>query len=712
MYLSPEEAALAEESFSMYCKPVELYNILQHRASKHPLFLQRSLSYKIQEKRQRRIKMTVQFSGHASDEVPGKNFWPLYVLLSSPIHNSLEDSSVYRLTRARLLRKSTQQGCNELSAVSFILPEIGKLTVDVDAHNLTILFVSCVDHKIESCGKASLMPQLVECTGQVLWGKVALGSLCSSWQKSPNLRLGERFDVVDVVDLHSSNLEHGVLDDGKCIVLRTPTNINGLNSVTRLKVIISAQEMGPRERSPYGSYSYSDIPSSSRLHIIRLRAGNVIFNYKYHNNRLQKTEVTEDFSCPFCLVRCASFKGLRLHLNSSHDLFNFEFWVTENYQAVYVSLKNEIWRYEGNIPDVDGSDIRFKAYFFQSRSCPLKRWHMGIYNASSIHHQTEKHSPDSRRLGLSQMALSKKNAVTTLETSTENFPIGAIPSKEPSSLNIFHTQSSDRIISEGRNRGEQMQDGYLLQESPTMKDNCQLDNPIEGVNNEESKKLEMLSSGEKVLPCERRQIESLVVDHARIADSLVTGIQGPMASGLSFFATVPSTTNECDPQTCTTNLAPPSMLRFEKTRRLSAERTESRNRALLQKRQFFHSHRAQLMALEQVLSDRDSEDEVDDDIADFEDRRMLDDFVDVTTHEKQLMHLWNSFVRKQRVLADGHIPWACEAFSKLHGRDLSQRKALLWCWKLFMVKLWNHNLLDAPTMDRCNLILENCNNNQ
>ena len=53
MYLSPEEAALAEESFSMYCKPAELYNILSLRASKQPLFLQRSLSYKIQEKRQR-----------------------------------------------------------------------------------------------------------------------------------------------------------------------------------------------------------------------------------------------------------------------------------------------------------------------------------------------------------------------------------------------------------------------------------------------------------------------------------------------------------------------------------------------------------------------------------------------------------------------------------------------------------------------------------
>ncbi|KAL6526919.1 hypothetical protein OROGR_016009 [Orobanche gracilis] len=131
------------------------------------------------------------------------------------------------------------------------------------------------------------------------------------------------------------------------------------------------------------------------------------------------------------------------------------------------------------------------------------------------------------------------------------------------------------------------------------------------------------------------------------------------------------------------NLAPPALLQFAKTRKLSIDRSDPRNRALLQKRQFFHSHRAQPMAMEQVLSDRDSEDEVDDDVADLEDRRMLDDFVDVTKDEKQLMHLWNSFVRKQRcschnrrVLADGHIPWACEAFSKLHRLDLVGTPAL------------------------------------
>ncbi|KAJ4789554.1 VEFS-Box of polycomb protein [Rhynchospora pubera] len=171
-----------------------------------------------------------------------------------------------------------------------------------------------------------------------------------------------------------------------------------------------------------------------------------------------------------------------------------------------------------------------------------------------------------------------------------------------------------------------------------------------------------------------------------------------------------SVTNDTAQTLPGSNLTPPTVLQFGKTRKLSVERADPRNRALLQKRQFFHSHRAQPMALEQVFSDRDSEDEVDDDIADFEDRRMLDDFVDVTKDEKQIMHLWNSFVRKQRVLADGHIPWACEAFSRLHGKDLVQAPSLLWCWRLFMIKLWNHSLLDARTMNNCSLILEGFKN--
>ncbi|ESR34760.1 hypothetical protein CICLE_v100063201mg, partial [Citrus x clementina] len=32
------------------------------------------------------------------------------------------------------------------------------------------------------------------------------------------------------------------------------------------------------------------------------------------------------------------------------------------------------------------------------------------------------------------------------------------------------------------------------------------------------------------------------------------------------------------------------------------------------------------------------------------------------------------------------------------------------CWRLFMIKLWNHGLLDARTMNNCNIILEHQKN--
>lgn len=85
----------------------------------------------------------------------------------------------------------------------------------------------------------------------------------------------------------------------------------------------------------------------------------------------------------------------------------------------------------------------------------------------------------------------------------------------------------------------------------------------------------------------------------------------------------------------------------------------------------------QPMALEEVLSAEDSEAEVDEEIAAIEDRRvkssadqslrqmhvclaelltqnavqilqLLDEFVDVQPDEKELMHMWNCFVSKQR----------------------------------------------------------------
>jgi len=134
-------------------------------------------------------------------------------------------------------------------------------------------------------------------------------------------------DLVSTVTMSPSFLEPKFLEQDNCLTFCSH-KVDATGSY-QLKVCISAEEAGARDLSlsPYSNYSYNDVPLSILPEIIRLRAGNVIFNYKYYNNTMQKTEVTEDFSCPFCLVPCGSFKGLGCHLNSSHDLFHFEFWV-------------------------------------------------------------------------------------------------------------------------------------------------------------------------------------------------------------------------------------------------------------------------------------------------------------------------------------------------------------------------------------------------
>ncbi|KAJ9553172.1 hypothetical protein OSB04_017217 [Centaurea solstitialis] len=303
-----------------------------------------------------------------------------------------------------------------------------------------------------------------------------------------------------------------------------------------------------------------------------------------------QSAVTEDFSCPFCLVKCANYKGLRYHLTSSHDLFHYEFWVTEDYQVVIVSMRTDVCNSE-IIPD--NVDPKQQMFFYCYKSARRRKPKSLTQNAKYVH------------------------------------PL-VLDSAMPANLNELIDNTD--CVPESTER-----DTY----SP----------------------------------------DASVTGHSFAEPESAQSVPG-------------------------SDVAPPAMLQFAKTRKLSVERSDPRNRALLQKRQFFHSHRAQPMALEQVFAERDSEDEVDDDVADLEDRRMLDDFVDVSKDEKQMMHLWNSFVRKQRVLADGHIPWACEAFSKLHGPDLVQSPSLLWCWRLFMIKIWNHGLVESRTLNNCNMILE------
>ncbi|KAJ7010339.1 polycomb group protein EMBRYONIC FLOWER 2-like isoform X1 [Populus alba x Populus x berolinensis] len=612
LHLTEEEEIAAEESLSIYCKPVELYNILQRRSIGNPSFLQRCLLYKIQAKNKRRIQMTISMLVTLNGVVQSHNIFPLYVLLARLVSNIgvLEYSEVYRFSQPCVLTGfAGVEGSTQVQA-HFVLPEMNKLASEVKSGSLHVLLVSFAGAQSSMHGIDLTKGHLENVGGCCLLGKIPLDSLCNFWEKSPNLGLGQRAEVTSPVDMNAcflkrwlkadigtfisslmtgniimNNLTLNCLTEDNCVLIQIPFNSETVNT-SQLQVNISAEEVGAKEKS---SYTCSDMSSSSS-HVIRLRVGNVIFNYRYYNNKLQKTEVTEDFSCPFCLVKCASFKGLRYHLPSSHDLFNFEFWVgklqesriTQEFQAVNISVNTDIWRSK---IVADGIDPKQQT-FFCSKKPKRKKPKNLIPNAKNAHDKTL-----SRQWGAGELL--------------------------------------DKI----------------------------------GVENHYSD-----VSGGKDLPA--TSMCGTEYGEHNLSRFYVSGVSGSAAQAYP--------DAECVEMVPGNNLAPPAMLQFAKTRKLSIERSDMRNRTLLHKRQFFHSHRAQSMETEQVMSDRDSEDEVDDDVADFEDRRMLDDFVDVTKDEKQMMHLWNSFVRKQRVLADGHIPWACEAFTRLHGHDLFLTPALMW----------------------------------
>ncbi|KAK9060986.1 hypothetical protein SSX86_018166 [Deinandra increscens subsp. villosa] len=626
VHLSEEEQRAAEESLSVYCRPVELYNLLQHRASRNPSFLPRCLHYKLKEKHKRRyfsndgdislfvylllflarVQISVSISGPFEDEQQTEYLFPLYILLARPVltvNGEMPRSSSYRFKRARKLNASRGAQTVGSPRARFILPEINKLLTEVKCGSLVMLLL------LTSMSFAADItnPTAIDLTkdhmfspsneGYCLMGKIPIDFLHFSREKSPNISLGERAQFMSTVSLKSCYMKLSCSDMGKCVSFQFPHNSEAVSILQQVPVIITAEELGAKDISPYDLYSYNNVPIDKLPQVIRLRTGNVIFNFKYYNNMLHKSEVTEDYSCPFCLLKCASYKGLRSHLLASHDLFNYEFWVDEDYQVVIVSPKTT-----ASTSEIFGKmvDPREQSFFF----C---------------------HKPTRSRKSESQNRIT--NRVGQL----------ALNSNMPAAL--------------GDSRGN--------------------------IN--------------------------------RVAERMDCEIYSPNAVGVSSAACLTSSGPESTSQSVpgSSGIAPTTLLQFAKTRKLSIERSDPRNQTQLQKHRFFHSHRAQPMEQEYVFGDEDSEDEVDDDVADLEDRRMLDDFVDVTQNEKHMMHLWNSFIRKQRVLADAHIPWACEAFSTQHGQDLFKTPELLWCWSLFMVKLWSHGLLDSKTMNRCQLILDN-----
>lgn len=652
--LPPIDDKAASKSLALYDQPMELYERIGIRLDQRPVFLQRCLNYKIQALRQRRLKVTIRLKGLLN--VPCLSQWhsgrgqtepgpstafthqhlPIFVMVSSQPNSQQEMFSMGKIIKVARV-PLVDDGA--LSApVTLLVPDLKKLCVLAKNGHL-ILFFAFADPAELYNVDTQQMRDLGDCSGRVVWSKLSMASLCHQWLRNINgsaspLGLNGAFvEAYCSLDFTQGKLEHHDTPLGKMISMQASRSLL-VKSEMKLQVYAHAAEMG---NAPISNCTSNGTPhkrtSSSPSQAFRNPSGRVEFHFLYYFNRCVKTKEVELYSCPFCSVRCYTFKGLRCHLNCSHELLNFEYLPNGDVPIVNVTCRTDLLGPEGNIQELE-PDLRTKNWMFWSRR-PF----------SKIYGSIPKTVPLRGEGGYLPGPISQDHSHGVTST-------GPAKSSDDNSQR-FHKQAM---------KGER-RDGRVVY------------GDVPGLSPVKRQRLEGRDSAEK-------ESSFRVGGIAAASAATLDEIGAPLMTATSI------------------------RQRPEKNRQVAAERAEARNRLLLQKRTFFHSHTAQPMGLEELLSDKDSEDELDEDLATVEDRRMLEDFVDVSSDEKDIMHLWNSFVRKQRVLADGHCAWACEAFSLLHAAKFSSSLSLRRCFMLFLIKLWNHHLVDGTTVDKCLTVVD------
>ncbi|XP_020222507.1 polycomb group protein EMBRYONIC FLOWER 2 [Cajanus cajan] len=366
-HLSAEEKHAAEESFAVYCKPVEFYNFLQHRANQYPLFLQRCLDYMIKAKRKKRIPLTVSLSWNGDET---QSLFPLCICLARLDRNdeAKEGAKKYQAIRISTIHSSSKtdgNGNTEVQA-NFVLPELEKLHEEAKSSKFYVFIFASVENPISlSEVNASMRPWDVasnECGEICLYGKISMKNLHWIWDMYPKIPVDQLIRIQCRINLLPCIVMYCFQRKSKIISVLDSRDSPDERDLKQLEVTLSVRKLEDTEKSSYDTQANREVGSSSSLsNIHRLKQGNVSFNYRYYNNTLQKVEVTEDFSCPFCLVKCATFKGLRCHLSMSHDHFNYEFLELEDIPSVNVSVKTNIWK-----PEIigDGVDPRIQTYIF------------------------------------------------------------------------------------------------------------------------------------------------------------------------------------------------------------------------------------------------------------------------------------------------------------------------------------------------------------
>lgn len=723
--LSISEKVAGEWTFTGFCKPIEFYNVLLHRPR---LFLPRCLKYRIDASQEKRIQMTVMLSW--SDEET-QNTFPLYISLArrDPNNEDADYSAVYLLSQILTFRGSSGiDGQNEIKA-KFVLSEVNKLAVEARSGSLFLLFFTTEGNSNSlSRINASLGPSdqtshesIAEKT--CLYGKISFQSIYTAWDNSPNFRWGQRAEIMTTLNLLPCILKYDFENKGTTIAIQDLQNSEIVTTSKSVHIKIFAEEFGAKEKSPYHANAINDVPSSSASSssstpssplsssssscVIRSKEGRVVFNYRYYKNRLQRREVTENFSCPYCYLKCASYKGLRCHLLASHDLLNFEFSASEDCLAVNVSKKYDIWRFEFI---ADGIDPRLQTFMHRGKRTRQVRPEDARFE--------EVQDVDSPALAdnADPPVLATDVDLPVLANDVDSPVLAITNNADPPVLAmdldplVLANDADSPVLALINNADPPV---LAMDVDPPVLAN-DAGSPV--LANDVDSPLLAMDSDPPILaidedpPILAMDADPPVFDSETTLEDIefLKKADGNSAttSGVANTNIVSNLDPDCVPPVSEHDNGTPSAQQAGNTRKLPVEHFSPQMIAQLTKREFFHSHKAQPMSLEEVLSGYDSEAEVDDEVLDIEDRWRLNLHDNATKEEKQLMTMWNSFIRRQRVRVDAHVRWACKAFTIKHGSEIVKSRELSEYWTVFRLKLYSEGLIDSTIINDCGTVLK------
>ncbi|RYQ92244.1 hypothetical protein Ahy_B09g098431 [Arachis hypogaea] len=194
--LSIEEELSAEESFAVYCKPVEFYNILRRRALRNPTFLQRCLDYKIEARQKKRQELPkiifllllapflsqfmsfhatclqggcatftlnilsvilmnyismirIQLTALLGDIDQTQALFPLYICLARVVskdEDAKKYSALYRIGRVFIFQDPSEVDVDTQQKANFLLPDIHRLALTAKSGSLVLLFFTAGMH--------------------------------------------------------------------------------------------------------------------------------------------------------------------------------------------------------------------------------------------------------------------------------------------------------------------------------------------------------------------------------------------------------------------------------------------------------------------------------------------------------------------------------------------------------------------------------------